>query len=227
MPYTYLIGWTKLNMWYYGVRYAKNCDPSDLWVDYFTSSNYVKEFRAVNGEPDVIEIRRIFKDSKYAIRCEDRVIRNLKIYSNSNFLNKSYSGSIFYSEEVRKKISDSAKGRKAPHLKNKTPEHIEKMRLTKTGVKQTPEQREATSLALKKKYAEEVHHSTGTTLSEDHRMNISIGIRNSQKFKDSVDKMKHTGSDNGMFGKRHSDETREKIRQKRLEYYKNKKMDKE
>lgn len=227
MPYTYLIGWTSLNIWYYGVRYAKDCDPSDLWVDYFTSSNYVKEFRAIHGEPDVIEVRRIFKDSKYAIRCEDRVIRNLKIYSNPNFLNKSYSGSIFYSEEVRKKISDSSKGRKAPHLKNKTPEHIEKMRLTKTGVKQTLEHRAATSLALKKKYAEEVHPSTGVALSEEHKKNISIGIKESKKFKDSIDKMKHAGSDNGMFGKKHSDETREKIRQKRLEYYKNKRTVKE
>lgn len=24
-PYTYLIGWSKLNKWYYGVRYSKKC----------------------------------------------------------------------------------------------------------------------------------------------------------------------------------------------------------
>lgn len=38
-PYTYLIGWSKHNIWYYGKRTAKNCHPNDFWVTYFTSSN--------------------------------------------------------------------------------------------------------------------------------------------------------------------------------------------
>ena len=49
MSYTYLIGWTKYNIQYYGVRYAKGCHPDDLWKTYFTSSKYVKEFREKNG----------------------------------------------------------------------------------------------------------------------------------------------------------------------------------
>ena len=38
-PYTYLIGWSNLNKFYYGVRYGKGCHPSDLWVKYFGSRN--------------------------------------------------------------------------------------------------------------------------------------------------------------------------------------------
>jgi len=38
LPYTYLIGWSNLNTWYYGRRTSKNCHPSDLWQKYFTSS---------------------------------------------------------------------------------------------------------------------------------------------------------------------------------------------
>lgn len=41
IPYTYLIGWSKLNWWYYGAEFAKIkkiANPSNLWTTYFTSS---------------------------------------------------------------------------------------------------------------------------------------------------------------------------------------------
>lgn len=41
IPYTYLLGWPEIDKWYYGVRYAKKCHPSDLWVTYKTSSRHV------------------------------------------------------------------------------------------------------------------------------------------------------------------------------------------
>ena len=40
-PYTYLIGWTNYDMWYYGVRYTKDADPNELWKKYFTSSKHL------------------------------------------------------------------------------------------------------------------------------------------------------------------------------------------
>jgi len=33
MAYTYLIGWSKLKKYYYGVRFAKKSNPKDLWVN--------------------------------------------------------------------------------------------------------------------------------------------------------------------------------------------------
>lgn len=54
-PYTYHIAWTSIDKHYYGVRYAKNCHPSDLWQTYFTSSKHVKNTRERYGEPDIIE----------------------------------------------------------------------------------------------------------------------------------------------------------------------------
>ena len=63
-PYTYLIGWSHLNTYYYGVRFANNnkdiANPDELWVTYFTSSKYVSEFRELNGEPDIVEVRKTF-----------------------------------------------------------------------------------------------------------------------------------------------------------------------
>lgn len=74
IPYTYLVGWSKLNKWYYGSRFANGCHPTDFWKKYFTSSNYVKKFRKEHGEPDIIEIRRTFKTKKEASDWEFRVL---------------------------------------------------------------------------------------------------------------------------------------------------------
>jgi len=89
IPYTYLIGWSKCNKWYYGVRYSKHCHPVDLWVKYFTSSKAVKNLRLTNGDPDVIEIRRTFTNTKDAKRWEDKVLARLKVYKKDYWLNQS------------------------------------------------------------------------------------------------------------------------------------------
>ena len=110
MAYTYLIGWSKLNKWYYGVRFSKNCSPNDLWIKYFTSSKYVKEYRKNNGEPDIIKIRKIFESSEKARNWETRFIKKVKAVSNNNWLNKTNNTDKFYSEgelssEHKKKLS--------------------------------------------------------------------------------------------------------------------------
>jgi len=61
-PYTYLIGWKTQNKWYYGVRFAKGCHPNDLWNLYKTSSKHVKKMIEENGNPDIIQIRKIFEE---------------------------------------------------------------------------------------------------------------------------------------------------------------------
>ncbi len=95
IPYTYLVGWSTLNKWYYGVRFSKNCHPSDLWVNYFTSSNTVAKFRKKHGEPDVIEIRKIFTDVSSAIEWEAKVLKRLKIFEHQDvWLNKNIAGAI-------------------------------------------------------------------------------------------------------------------------------------
>ena len=71
-PYTYVIGWSTLGKWYYGCRYAKKCDPAELWVSYHTSSKYVKEMRKNFGEPDIVEVRRIFLTAAIAGRGKKR-----------------------------------------------------------------------------------------------------------------------------------------------------------
>jgi ribosomal protein L37AE/L43A len=91
MNYTYLIGWSKYDKWYYGVRYSKYAHPSDLWKTYFTSSQYVKEFREKHGEPDIIQIRKTFNDAKSAKDWENRVLKRMNVTSNNKWLNKTLS----------------------------------------------------------------------------------------------------------------------------------------
>lgn len=97
--YTYLIGWSKLNKFYYGVRYAKKATPSELWVTYFTSSKHVASFRATHGEPDIIQIRREFSDESKARDWECKVLTRLGIPKNEKFLNRTNNKSIFYERD--------------------------------------------------------------------------------------------------------------------------------
>lgn len=97
-PYTYLIGWTNLNTWYYGRRTKKGCHPNELWVKYFTSSRDVKSFRERHGDPDIIEVRKIFTGPDSIHKCsahEVKIIRRIKAVVNPNWLNKGNAGAEF------------------------------------------------------------------------------------------------------------------------------------
>ena len=93
-PFTYLIGWKKHDIWYYGVRYAQYCHPKDMWNNYFTSSKYVQQFREKNGEPDVIEIRKTFNNKKDAIEWETKVLTRLNVNKNNKWLNRTVNGNV-------------------------------------------------------------------------------------------------------------------------------------
>lgn len=116
-PYTYLIGWSTHNKWYYGVRHAADCNPNELWKTYFTSSKHVKEFRKQFGEPDVIEIRKTFVDGNAAKLWECKVLKRMQVPYRNDFLNKSYSDGKYqnlkHSAETIEKIRQRAIGRRA------------------------------------------------------------------------------------------------------------------
>lgn len=113
-PYTYLIGWSALNKWYYGVRYAKGCVPEDLWVKYFTSSQLVAAFRASNGEPDVVEVRRVFYTPAAAMDWEDRVLRRTDAVRSPQWINGSNGGKTFNASSpiTRAKVAEANRGKR-------------------------------------------------------------------------------------------------------------------
>lgn len=116
MPFTYLIGWSKLDQFYYGARWASNSNPDDLWTIYFTSSKHVKRFRELHGEPDIILIKKLFDTVNECRNYEERVLRKLKVTKNNRWLNKGYSGKYLpagpKTAEHQKKISIALTGKK-------------------------------------------------------------------------------------------------------------------
>ena len=89
MYYTYLIGWTKLDRWYYGAKFGKDADPARLWTKYKTSSKYVTVFAQENGDPDVIQVRKTFTNKKKCMLWEHKVLKRMKVVYNDRWLNKS------------------------------------------------------------------------------------------------------------------------------------------
>jgi len=99
-PYTYLVGWSKHQKYYYGVRYStksnnlyeSGCHPDDFWVTYFTSSPSVKKMRDEYGEPDIIQIRKTFLTKQAAQNWEDKVLKRMDVVSNDKWLNRNVAG---------------------------------------------------------------------------------------------------------------------------------------
>jgi len=88
IPYTYLIGWSSLDLYYYGRRTAQGCNPSDLFESYFTSSKSVKAYIEQYGAPDVILVRQTFDDPVDCARWECKVLRRLDVKNHKQMLNK-------------------------------------------------------------------------------------------------------------------------------------------
>jgi hypothetical protein len=92
MFYTYLIGWSTHNKYYYGARWAKNSSLGDLWNTYFTSSKHVKDFRKKHGEPDIIQVRKVFNDADKCKLYERKTLEKLDVLRNEKWLNKNING---------------------------------------------------------------------------------------------------------------------------------------
>jgi len=96
VPYCYLIGWPKLNKFYYGVKFGTSAHPSTFWESYFTSSSLVSKYRANYGEPSIIQIRKVFTINNYrtteraqqaAVDYENKVISRMNMVLDDRYLN--------------------------------------------------------------------------------------------------------------------------------------------
>jgi len=101
VPYTYLIKCVPTGEVYYGVKFAKNCHPSDLWTTYYTSSKIVMKRIEIFGLAAFnIEIRRTFIDGYQARIWENTVLRRMKAITNPKWLNNS-NGVAFNQRKTR------------------------------------------------------------------------------------------------------------------------------
>lgn len=123
-PYTYRIGWSKTGMNYYGVRYAADCHPSDLFVSYFTSSEYVAQYIKEHGNPDIIEVRRTFTGEERvnkAILHEQKVLQRIGVVGRQDYLNKHDGRAIDLSDPVvyNKMVNGVREAMKRPEVLQK------------------------------------------------------------------------------------------------------------
>lgn len=121
-PYTYILLHEKTGYKYYGCQYAKDCDSSNFWTKYFTSSKKVKELIKEYGlDSFKFEIRKVFDDPIKCRLWEIKVIRRMKLVKRKDFLNQRNPGGL--EEFIRKNYKPwnaGLKGKKDPRCKNKT-----------------------------------------------------------------------------------------------------------
>jgi len=195
-PFTYLIGWSALNKWYYGCRYRKGCHPTDLWTTYFTSSDEVKQFRREHGEPDVIQVRHVFSANQQAKLWESRVQTAIPRTSRIHWLNKKF-GDTFAN------VVDGFTGKKKS-AKSKLRQKETMMQ--KYGVENggQTEKSKATAKARMLSPANPSYHQTNATKKKISETNLT-NMANMTADERSA-KFGSCGEKNPFFGKHHSPE---------------------
>lgn len=181
--YTYLIGWSNHNKWYYGVRYSKHSHTNELWSTYFTSSKHVSDFRKNYGEPDIVEIRKTFTDSYSARLWENKVLLRMDVVRDDKWLNKTNNISI--------DVDAALKGSKKP----KSQSFKDKCRTNRTGKKHSEETKEK----MRQKALGRPGYWKGKSLSDNTKQKLS-----------SIGKSR-VGPENPFYGKKHSEESKRKI----------------
>lgn len=156
-PFTYLIGWSELNKYYYGVRYSKNCQPESLWTTYFTSSNYVNEYREKYGEPDIIQVRKVFDNEQDACSWEYKVLSKvLNSDKRDMWINKAVGHNEYaIDNEVKEKISKSRK----KYIENRTPEQAERDYQARLKAGASKESRQKISQKAKERFQNEEYRN--------------------------------------------------------------------
>ena len=98
IPYTYRIFHIPTGKSYYGARFAKGCNPEDLWKSYFTSSSIIKSLITEYGKNSfTFEVRKIFNCPIKCQQYENTVLKKLGVPYNTNWINRHY-GHVYHHE---------------------------------------------------------------------------------------------------------------------------------
>lgn len=90
IPYTYLLKFLPTGQYYYGVRFAEHCYPSELFTTYFSSSRIIGRLIAEYGTSAFeFQIRRTFNNKISARDWEQKLLIKVNAASNPTFLNQS------------------------------------------------------------------------------------------------------------------------------------------
>src|SRR5271157_105028 len=96
-PYTYFLRCKPTGEKYYGVRYARGCDPADLWKTYFSSSRQVfQRIQQYGKDGFEFEVRKIFATAALAQSWEEKVLRRLDALHRTDCRNQNVGGKRFH-----------------------------------------------------------------------------------------------------------------------------------
>ena len=158
-PFSYYLYHIPTQKHYYGIRYAKNCDPSELWTTYFSSSAVVKNMiREYGAESFLFQVRKTFNTGKDAIIWEHKVLRRLDAASRPEWINRHNGGKKFKGpkhhsdvtkEILRKKITGIKRNEQTieKHRKNSK---LREQQKREQNWKMPKSARESISLTLRK-----------------------------------------------------------------------------
>lgn len=173
--YTYLVGWSNLNKYYYGVRYSRKSNPNNFWKDYFTSSEYVKEYREKYGEPDIIQVRKEFDNPNDAMNWETRVLKRLLRSSNpkrNNWLNVCIGQNEFsISDECIEKMSKARRN----YIMNRTDEQKQRDYKSRKKAGANEESRKKISEKAKERFA-----------NPEYRKHFEDNVWNNEEYKNKL-----------------------------------------
>jgi len=205
IPYTYLLKHVPSNTFYYGVRYAKNCNPDELLVTYFTYSKYVKSLIQIDGiESFEFEIRKTFKNNTTAVKWENTVLRRMKVIYRNDFINKTDNKAIIVN-------NDWWKGKKR---KARTQEHTDKCIKTFKERGRGIGNQHTKGHILNEEHKQKISSSLiGIPKSDSHKKNISNGLKGKQKTAEHLTNISKSlkGKPSPRKGITLSDETKKKI----------------
>ena len=172
-PFTYLVGWSELGLYYYGSMSRQHrpvANPDIMWKKYFTSSKYVQKIRKKHGEPDIIQIRRVFDCGIKCRMWERKVLQRLNVLQSDKWLNKNVGGTFLYDDEVRSVMREKKLGAKNyMYGKTHSTEAREKISLARSGIDLSEEHKKSISSGLYDFYQTE----ESEILKERFRENIS------------------------------------------------------
>ena len=173
-PYSYVINCPDGRR-YYGIRYAKNCHPSDLWEKYFTSSETIKEMiKEFGKEAFTYEVRKIFDTPSEALAWERKVLRRLNVVESENWINLTYLNGGWNPVATKSQRESASKTHKGKTISEEQRKLIsEKMK----GRFVSEETRKKRSDTMK-----------GRKFSDEHLENLSKSRKSSEKFQQHVKK---------------------------------------
>lgn len=152
-PYTYLVYHKPSRKFYYGSRTAIGCSPNDLWSEYYTSSEVVKQLiEATGADSFLVKIHKTFQSREECLKYEYDILQYFKAGTNERFLNKNhgYSACCIWTDDQRKKSSISHKGKqlseyhkrrisesKTGKTRRTTTEGVKNAAMARTGLKRS------------------------------------------------------------------------------------------